>query len=61
MALVAGYVGVTTGEREMSTRVVVESGRHPTLRIVAIGTMGFAVLGGELRIVGIVVASLALL
>ena len=61
MALVAGHVGVTAGESEMSAGVVVEGGRHPALRIVAIDAMSFSVLGDELRIVGILVARFALL
>ena|SRR3974377_320276 len=59
MALVAGYIGMATRKCEMGTSVVIEGGRNPSLGIVAIAAVGFTVLGDELRIVGVVVASLA--
>lgn len=61
VALVAGNVGMPTGQGEMCASVVVEGGRHPALDIVAIAAMGLAVLGEELTVVGIVVAGFALL
>ena len=45
----------------MSAGVVVEGGRHPALRIVAIDAMSFSVLSDELGIVSVVVAGFALL
>ena len=62
MAFGAGDVGVAAGEREMSFGGVVEGGWRPVLRVVAVGAMGFVVLGGgELVVVDVVVAGFALL
>ena len=61
MTLGAGNVGVAAGESEMSARVVIEGGRHPALRVVAIAAVGLGVFGEELAVVSIVVAGLTLL
>ena len=59
MALVAGYVGMATGQCEMGAGVVIEGGWDPALGVMAVATVGFAVLCNELGVVGVLVASLA--
>ena len=61
VTLVTGHIGMAPGKCEVSPGIVVEGGRHPALGIVAISAVSSSVLGQKLRIVGIVVASLALL
>jgi len=61
MTFGAGHVGVATGQCEVSAGIVIERGRNPALGIVAINAVRFSVLGLELRIMSIDVASFALL
>lgn len=61
MALRAGDVGVASGQGEVRAGVVIEDGRNPSVGVVAIGAVGFAVFRDKLRIVRVEVASFALL
>ena len=61
MAFSAGNIGMSTGQGKVRLGIVVKGRGHPALGIVAIAAMGLAVLGNELRIVGVVVTSLTLL
>ena len=45
----------------MSSRVMIERGRNPVLGGVAVAAMGLRILGRELPVVRVLVASLALL
>ena len=61
VALGTRHVGMASGESEMRPGVVIESGRHPALRVVAIGAVGLGILGDKLAVVNVIVASLTLL
>jgi hypothetical protein len=61
MALGAFDVGVAAGQRQMRSRVVIESGRDPSLRVVAIAAMGLPVFCDELPVMRVLVAIFALL
>lgn len=55
VALGARNVGVAAGERQSCFRVMIEGGRHPALRIMAICAMRLAVFRLELSVMRIVV------
>lgn len=61
MALGTGHIRVSAGQRQVRSRIVIKRGGHPAGRVVTIRAVSFGVLGHELSIVGILVASLALL
>jgi len=61
VALGARNVGMSSRQRQMRFRIVIERRRNPALRRVAVPAMGLGVLGHELPIVGVIVARLALL
>ena len=60
VAFGARDVGVTAGQGEVRFCVVIESGWHPALRVVAVGAMCLIVLGEELGVVRVVMAGFAL-
>lgn len=61
VTFVTTHVGMAAGKRKVSASIVIERRGNPTLRIVAVGAMSLTVFGDELRIVGVLVASFALL
>ena len=60
VALVAGHVGVTAGERQMRL-VVVKARRLPARHVMAVSAVGGVVFGQELSIVGVFVTRFAFL
>jgi len=61
MAFGTGDVRMSPHQWQMGLGVVVECGRHPTLRVVAIRAMRLIIFGQELAVMGILVTRLALM
>lgn len=61
MAFGTRHVGVAAGQWQVGARIVVEGGRRPMLRIVAVGTMSLGILGHKLGVVRVEMAGFALL
>lgn len=58
VTFVTTHVGVAAGKSEVSTSIVIKGRGNPTLRIVTVGAVSLPILGNELRIVSVLVASL---